>query len=270
MPPRLIVALCTGPVTMPAHVRDWQAAAACSSAAITAAALRGSGTPGAQGAGTGTGCRRSSPGRLACSASGSSRASGSPRRVAASCSEAASPNAIRSASQSRCAARTHSSGPTPAGSPGTSASRGRMSAAVAAGLCVAGADVDVGFAAHLAHVAVPLVFQLALADRLADLGPPVLVAGRGLAGGDALHDVPAGLGLERRRDLAILQRRHLGAELGTELVLGEPAQVAALGLADRIVGVLARDFLEVGAAGDARAQRIDPGLGLAVAARAFR
>src|SRR5690606_32114165 len=140
--------------------------------------------------------------------------SGRPRRVAAPCSVPGSQNAMSSAPHSRCAARMHNSGPTPAGSPGTSASRGRdMSAAVAAGLCVARADVDVGFAAHLAHVAVPPVLQLALADRLADLRTPVVVTGAGLAHGHALHDVPAGLGLERRGDLAVFKRGNLAAEL---------------------------------------------------------
>src|SRR3546814_5964755 len=68
-----------------------------------------------------------------------------------------------------------------------------------------GADVDVGFAAHLAQEAVPLVFQLALADALAHLRTAVVVGDVGLAGFLALDDVPAGLGLERRRNPAVLQ-----------------------------------------------------------------
>src|SRR5690606_36184143 len=269
MPPRLIVALCTGPVTMPWQVPTWQADAARASASITAPALRGSAWPGTQETGAGMETRRSSP-AAATLASGAISVSGRPRRVAAPCSVAGSPKPMRSAAQSRCAARTHSSGPTPAGSPGTSASRGRdMSAAVAAGLCVAQADVDICFAAHLAHVAVPLVFQLALADRLADLRAPVVVAGAGLARGDALHDVPAGLGPEGRRDLPIFQRRDLAAELGAELVLREPAQVAAFRLADRVIGTFARDFLEIGAARDTRTQAVDPCLGIAIAAGAL-
>src|SRR3546814_4376826 len=43
-----------------------------------------------------------------------------------------------------------------------------------------GADVDVGFAAHLAQEAVPLVFQLALADALAHLCTAVVVGDVGL------------------------------------------------------------------------------------------
>src|SRR5690606_7428992 len=62
---------------------------------------------------------------------------------------------------------------------------------------------------------------------------------------------------------------NLAAELGAELVLREPAKVAALLLADRVVGAFARDSLEIGAARDARTQAVDPGLGLAVAAGAF-
>src|SRR3546814_14555215 len=42
-----------------------------------------------------------------------------------------------------------------------------------------GADVDVGFAAHPAQAAVPLVFQLALADALAHLCTAVVVSTEG-------------------------------------------------------------------------------------------
>src|SRR5690606_23797646 len=275
MPPRLIVALCTGPVTMPWQRPSSQADAARVSASITEAALRGSAWPGVQDTGAGIATSRRVPGASGASgacakASCASSVSGSTRRDAASCSAAGSPKARRSAPQLRCAARTHNSGPTPAGSPGTSASRGRdMSAAVVAGLCVAQADVDIGFAAHLADVAIPLILQLALADRLADLRAPVVVTGAGLAHRHALHDVPAGLGPERRGDLAIFQRRHLATEFGPELVLGEPPQVAALGLADRVIGAFARDFLEVGTARDTRTQAVDPCLGIAIAARAL-
>src|SRR5690606_11412020 len=172
-----------------------------------------------------------------------------------------------SAFQVRWAARTHSSGPTPAGSPGTSARRGRAMSAPGGG--VADADVDVGLAAHFAQVAVPLVLELALADRLAHLGAPVLVVDAGLAAAHALDDVPAGLGPERRRDLAVLQRRDLAAELGAELVLGEPAQVAAVLAAQGVIGTFLRHRLEIGTAGDAGAQRFDPRPGLAVARGAF-
>src|SRR3546814_10405131 len=57
-----------------------------------------------------------------------------------------------------------------------------------------GADVDVGFAEHLAQEAVPLVFQLALADALAHLCTAVVVGDVGLAGFLALADVPAAIG----------------------------------------------------------------------------
>src|SRR5690606_38012194 len=156
---------------------------------------------------------------------------------------------------------------------GTSARRGCAMSAAAGGrrraAVAAAGDVDVSFAAHLAHVAVPLVLELALADRLAHLGAAVLVVDVGLAAGHALHDVPAGLGLEGRGDLAVLERGHLAAELGAEFVLREPAQVAALGLAHGVVGVLAGHVLEVGATGDARAQGVDPGLGITVAGGAL-
>src|SRR5690606_28075024 len=130
--------------------------------------------------------------------------------------------------------------------------RAHRSAAVAA-RGSRGADVDVGLAAHLAQEAVPLVLQLALADALAHLRAAVVVGDVGLAGFLALDDVPAGLGLERRRDPAVLQAGHLCAELGTELVLGEPAQLAALVLAEGVVGLLPGHFGAVRAAGDAGA-----------------
>src|SRR3546814_8403512 len=122
-------------------------------------------------------------------------------------------------------------------------------------------DVAVAFAAHLAQEAVPLVFQLALADALAHLRTAVVVGDVGLAGFLALDDVPAGLGLERRRNPAVLQPGDLCAELGPELVLGEPAQLATLVLAEGVVGFFLRHFGEVRAAGDACAQGVDPGLG---------
>src|SRR5690606_11427797 len=151
----------------------------------------------------------------------------------------------------------------PAGSPGTSASRGRRMSAP-------GADFDEGLAAQLAEEAVPLVLQLAHADRLPDPGATVLVVDVDLAGGEPLHDVPAGLGAERGGNLAVLQARDLVAEFGAELVQGEPAQVAAAVAADGVVGGFAGDLGEVGAAGDARAQGVDagPGLGVAVLALA--
>src|SRR5690606_24248780 len=126
---------------------------------------------------------------------------------------------------------------------------------------VAGADVDVGLAAHLAQEAVPLVLQLALADALAHLRAAVVVGDVGLAHFLALDDVPAGLGLERRRDLAVLQGDDLGPEFGPELVLREPAQLAALVLAEGVVRAFLGHLGEVRAAGDARAQGVDPGLG---------
>src|SRR3546814_5994623 len=50
-------------------------------------------------------------------------------------------------------------------------------------------DVDVGFAAHLAQEAVPLVLQLALADALAHLRTAVVVGDVGLAGFLALDEI---------------------------------------------------------------------------------
>src|SRR5690606_6797819 len=171
---------------------------------------------------------------------------------------------------------------TPAGSPGTSASRGRgMSAAGGRrerrggrdggqrrihGLVLAEPDVHVGVAAHLAQEAVPLLLELALADRLAHLLAAGVVLRDRLARALALHDVPAGLGPERRGHLAVLQRRHLRAEVHAVRVLREPAELAAAGAGRGVLGVLARDLGEVGAAGDARAQRLEPGLGRGVVA----
>ena len=53
-----------------------------------------------------------------------------------------------------------------------------------------------------AQVAVPLFLELALADALAHLLATVVVGRGDLARAFALHDVPAGFGLERRRDPA--------------------------------------------------------------------
>src|SRR3546814_2697994 len=113
----------------------------------------------------------------------------------------------------------------------------------------------------------PLGCQLALADALAHLCTAVVVGDVGLAGFLALDDVPAGLGLERRRNPAVLQPGDLCAELGPELVLGEPAQLATLVLAEGVVGFFLRHFGEVRSAGDACAQGVDPGLGRGGVAR---
>src|SRR5690606_26819013 len=205
----LIVALCTGPVTRPSNSPRRQAAAACASASTTAPALRGSGVPMATGAALRMSTNGSTPGAEA-TASGAVHSIARPMACAACARVSGSPKATRSASRCRWAARMHSSGPTPAGSPGTSASPGRrISAPGGVGRGVAGADVDVGLAANLAQEAIPFVFQLALADGLAHLRTAVVVGHVGLAGAGALHDVPAGLGLERRRDLAVLQCRDL-------------------------------------------------------------
>src|SRR3546814_13350428 len=107
----------------------------------------------------------------------------------------------------------------------------------------------------------PYTTLFALADALAHLRTAVVVGDVGLAGFLALDDVPAGLGLERRRNPAVLQPGDLCAELGPELVLGEPAQLATLVLAEGVVGFFLRHFGEVRAAGDACAQGVDPGLG---------
>src|SRR5690606_9412302 len=128
---------------------------------------------------------------------------------------------------------------------------------------------DEGFAAHHAHLAIPLFLQLALADRLTCLRTAVVVGRRTLAGAEALHDVPAGLGLERRRHLAVLQGHDLATEFRSELVLGKPAQVAAAGLAGGVVRAFAGDVGELGAAGDAGTQGIDARLRLGVAIRAL-
>src|SRR5690606_20901660 len=262
MPPALTVALCTGPVTMPSNVPARQPDAARASDSTTARALRGSGRPGSTAASSGTSLMRRVPDGTA-GASGAAKSRPRPMARAARSRLPRSPKATRSAPHSRCAARTQSSGPTPAGSPGTSASRGRRMSAP-------GADFDEGLAALLAEEAVPLVLQLAHADRLPDPGATVLVVDVDLAGGEPLHDVPAGLGAERGGNLAVLQARDLVAEFGAELVQGEPAQVAAAVAADGVVGGFAGDLGEVGAAGDARAQGVDagPGLGVAVLALA--
>src|SRR5690606_19026229 len=187
-------------------------------------------------------------------------------KVRAARSRAArSPNTVMSAPWSRCSAATHSSGPTPAGSPGTSARRGRViSAAVCAGT---DPDVDVGLAAHLAQEALPFVFHLALADAFADGGAALFVVHFRLARGDPLDHVPAGLGAERLRYSAVLQRCQLGTELGAEIVGPEPAQVAAAGGAGGVLGGFGRNRGEVFARDDARAQRRGAGSGRVVPRR---
>src|SRR5690606_27797153 len=207
MPPALIAALCTGPVTMPWKSPRRHAAPACSSAAMVLAALPGSGMPNRVATGAGMSTRGSTPGRLSAPAGASAR--GSCRTAAAASRLRPSPNAVRLAPWSSWIARTHSSGPTPAGSPGTSASLGRGISAAAGRRQ---ADVDVGFAAQLAQVAVPFLLQLALADGGACALARVLVGGRDLARALALDDVPARRRLERHGDLAVLQRRDLRAE----------------------------------------------------------
>src|SRR5690606_26582552 len=256
MPPSLMTALCTGPVTSPSRLPARHAAPACSSAAMVAAALAGSGAPAWTATGAGISTSGSTPG--VDGVPGEAITSGSRRASAARASAAGSPKASRSASQARCAARTQSSGPTPAGSPGTSASRGRgISAGVAGGrIRRAEADVHEGFAAQFAQEALPLLFELALADALAHLLAAVLVGGDGLPLALALDDVPTGLGLERRGHLAVLQRRELLAEVHAVGVAREPAEFATARGGVLVLGVLARQLAEVGAAGHARAQRL--------------
>src|SRR5688500_8581476 len=101
----------------------------------------------------------------------------------------------------RCRPARPAPGQAPAASSTAAWGRGRGfgGRCAVSGIAVAAAELDEGLAAHLAQEAVVLVFQLAPTDRLADLAPAVLVAGRGLARRDALQDVPAGVALERRR-----------------------------------------------------------------------
>src|SRR5690606_27242703 len=256
MPPALMAALWTGPVTMPSQARPRQASAAASRASMVARAVAGCGRVGVAGAASGCGGRANVPPGAA-SRSGAGRARGRSSARAAASRTSPSPKTWSSASRGAWSARTHSSGPTPAGSPGTSASRGRRISAAAGG-AGRSPDVDVGLAAHLAQEAVPLVFQLALADGLARLVAAVLVVDRGLAAARALHDVPAGLGAEGRGNLAVGERGDLVAELGAEVVLGEPPEVAAVLAAHGVLGGLAGDRREVGAPGDARAHLLDP------------
>src|SRR5690606_1761393 len=130
------------------------------------------------------------------------------------------------------------------------------------------ADVDVGFAAQFAQVAVPFLFELALADGGACALARVLVRGGDLARAFALDDVPACRGPERRGDLAILQGRDLGAEVRAIAVLCEPSQRAAAVGAGLVLRILLGEFGEIGTAGDARTQGLDlgPGRSLAVLA----
>src|SRR5690606_38609035 len=139
--------------------------------------LAGSGAPASTAAGAAISTSGSTPG--ADGVSGEAITSGKPRASAARASAMRSPKASRSASQPRWAARTQSSGPTPAGSPGTSASRGRgISAGVAGGrFRRAEADVHEGLAAQFAQEALPLFFELAVADALAHRLAAVLVGG---------------------------------------------------------------------------------------------
>ncbi|KAG0749353.1 hypothetical protein G6F24_015251 [Rhizopus arrhizus] len=118
----------------------------------------------------------------------------------------------------------------------------------------AAAEADVGFATQFLQEAVVLVFQLAAADGLADLGTLVVVGHVGLAGGHALHDVPTGIGTERLADATILEAGDLLAERRTERVGREPAQIAALALAVVVLGGLLGHGLEFRATGNAGAQ----------------
>src|SRR5690554_5765819 len=190
MPPALMAALCTGPVTSPSSSPAWQASTAERRAWTTLAALAGSGTPKAGSVGWVTSTRRARP-------SPPSSGSGRPSVAAARSSAAWSPNTVMSAPWSCCSAAKHSSGPTPAGSPGANARRGRAISAV--GVVGADADVDEGFAAHFAQEAFPFVLQLALADAFTDGVALLLVVHLRLARCDPLHHVPAGLGAERLR-----------------------------------------------------------------------
>src|SRR4249919_41059 len=245
MPPSLIVALCTGPVTRPSQAPSRQARAAVSSAPTTARALRGSACPNSTGTALGIGCNGKSPGCVPTASAGSNR-KGNDNARAAAASVSPSPKATSDASRRGCCARrTQSSGPMPAGSPGTSASRGGdISAAVGGrlrlrvGRCRRGAGhahFDVGLATHFAQEAVVFVFELAAADRFAHLRLAALVR-RALARADALDDVPARIAAEGLGHRAVGERCDLRAERGAELVRSEPAQVAAGGLGAFVFG----------------------------------
>src|SRR5690606_20243427 len=235
------------------------ASAAASRAATVEAALAASGTPGVAATLAGWWCSVNSP-PGACRRSGAMRARGSPMRRAAATSASPSPKISSRAPQCFCSARAHSSGPTPAGSPGTSASRRRCISAVADG-AGGGADIDIGFAAHFTQEPVPFVLELALADGFTGLVATVFIVDAGLAAADALDDVPAGLAAERCGDFAVLQRRDLLAERRAELVVGEPAKVAAGLAGDGVVGRLARDRGERAAPGHCGMKAVDAGLG---------
>ena len=282
MPPSLIVALCTGPVTMPAN-------------RAVEAALRG----GVQGvdhrarhcadragrtAATRVGDRRRSavsPGCVGVRARRRSRRSGSDKarrrpRAGVSGSAKAASGAIAAR---RCASRTQSSGPMPAGSPGTSASRAAVMSAAGAG-GVAGA-----LRGRLRRARRPVRRSAAPAERAGDstkaspriwrrkrlysssglrrpmvsaLGAAVAGARVGLARAFELHDVAAGLGLERLRTS---RRRCSAGDLRCRIRgrtrRREPAQIAAL----RAVA-LSSEFSLASAAKSApptrRARRVSP------------
>src|SRR4249919_310961 len=238
MPPSLIVALCTGPVTRPSQAPSRQARAAVSSAPTTARALRGSACPNSTGTALGIGCNGKSPGCVATASAGSNR-KGNDNARAAAASVSPSPKATSDASRRGCCARrTQSSGPMPAGSPGTSASRGGDISAAVGGRPrrrAGHAHFDVGLAAHFAQEAVVFVFELAAADRFAHLRLAALVR-RALARADALDDVPARIAAEGLGHRAVGERCDLRAERGAELVRSEPAQVAAGGLGAFVFG----------------------------------
>jgi hypothetical protein len=113
----------------------------------------------------------------------------------------------------------------------------------------------------VAEEAVELFFQLAPADGFANLRALVLGADVGLAAGNALHDMPAGLGAERFGDATIADRLDLVAEVRTERIGWEPAQITTLAAAVGVLGGLLGGGLEVGATDDARAQGVNLGLG---------
>ncbi len=129
-------------------------------------------------------------------------------------------------------------------------------------VCAAGGRVgalDLGLRAELQdHVLLRLADQV-LVDLLLELVEGWLRLGPLLLD---LDHVPAELGLDRVGDLAGLHREGGVGEVGHHPLLGEPAEIAALGLRARVLRRLGGDLGEILAALDARGDLL--GLGLVV------
>src|SRR5687767_4113051 len=107
------------------------------------------------------------------------------------------------------------------------------------------AILDVGLRAHLAEVRVELLFGLAVADELRSLLAHGILRAVERTRAEAFHDVPARFGLERLRELAVLEALDHLRDARAVVVDLEPAHVAALVRRGLVLGELLRERGEV-------------------------